>query len=86
MAKGQSPSQVVLFHDRESTYHSPDRKLIYTTPGDWRYYASYGFLDGHVEGRSYANADQYVAQLHKAIPQSWYGRNFVMVFAEQYRP
>lgn len=82
----QTQSEVVLFHDRDSTYHSRGRKSIYTTPGPWDYYASYAFLDGRVEGRSYRDADGYVRQLHRAIPQQWFGRNFPDVFPEQYAP
>jgi prepilin-type N-terminal cleavage/methylation domain-containing protein/prepilin-type processing-associated H-X9-DG protein len=80
----QSQSQVVLFHDRDSTYHSRQRKKIYTETQDADYYANYGFLDGHAEGRSYRNADQYVAQLHNAVRQAWYGHEFSQVFPEQY--
>jgi prepilin-type N-terminal cleavage/methylation domain-containing protein/prepilin-type processing-associated H-X9-DG protein len=82
----QSQSQVVIFHDRDSTYHSRERKKIYTETKDAEYYANYGFLDGHAEGRSYRNADQYVAQLHNAVPQKWYGRDYTVVFPEQYAP
>src|SRR5215213_9030325 len=81
---GQSTARVVLFHDRASTYHSEGQKNIYTNPADWRYYASYGYLDGHAEGRSYSNKDEYVAQLHAAIPQGWWGKDFTQVFPEQY--
>ena len=79
-------AEVVLFHDRDSTFHSRMRKKIYTEPQDSDYYANYGFLDGHAEGRSYRNATEYVGQLHRAIPQSWFGQNFSDVFPEQYLP
>jgi prepilin-type N-terminal cleavage/methylation domain-containing protein len=82
---GKKSSEVVIFHDRTSTHHSPGHKDIYTTPGDWRYYASYGYLDGHAEGRSYRNVTEYLAQIHGAIEQTWFGgRRFSQVFPEQY--
>lgn len=84
--RGQTSAQVVLFHDRDSSFHARGRKNIYTERADWTYYASYGFLDGHAEGRTYRNADEYVAQLHRAIPQQWYGRDFEATFPEQYAP
>ena len=80
---GQRSSEVVVFHDRASTHHSAARAQIYTAPnGD--FYANFGFLDGHVEGRSYRNADQYIAVLHRAIPQTWFGMDFEQTFPEQY--
>ena len=83
---GQKSAQVVLFHDRDSTYHSPGRVSIYTNPTDSKYYASYGYLDGHAEGRAYRNVNEYIAALHQPIRQSWYGTDFVQTFPEQYPP
>ena len=80
----QSPSRVVLFFDRESTFHSDGHANIYTTPGDWNYYANFGYLDGHAEGRAYRNVDQYIAAIHGPIPQSWFGIDFTAAFPEQY--
>ena len=54
--------------------------------GDWRYYASYGYLDGHAEGRTYRNAAEYLAQIHGPIEQTWYGLKFSTVFSEQFAP
>jgi type II secretory pathway pseudopilin PulG len=79
-----SSSRIVLFHDRASTYHSRGHRNIYTQPGDWQYYASYGYLDGHAEGRWYKNIDEYIAQLHPPIPQRWFSASFVATFPEQY--
>ena len=75
---------VVLFHDRDSTYHSAGHVDIYTTRGDWNYYANYGYLDGHAEGQTYHNVDQYLAVMHGPIPQQWFGRDFRATFPEQY--
>jgi hypothetical protein len=81
---GQSSAEVVIFHDRESTFHSPGRTNIYTFPADSKYYASYGYLDGHAEGRKYANVTGYLQSLHHAIPQRWFGADFQAAFPEQY--
>lgn len=84
-------AQVVLFHDKDSTYHADSRPhsgdvgfSIYTSPTDWRYYANFGFLDGHAEGRVYVNVDGYLANIHGPVRQSWWGVDFSKVFAEQY--
>jgi prepilin-type N-terminal cleavage/methylation domain-containing protein/prepilin-type processing-associated H-X9-DG protein len=81
-----SNQAVVLFHDRDSTYHSEGHVNIYMTPGDWPYYANYGYLDGHAEGHSYHNVTEYLAQMHGPIPQHWFGQDFQQVFPEQYVP
>jgi hypothetical protein len=77
-------SRIVLFHDRASVYHSRGNRNIYTHPGDWHYYASYGYLDGHARGQSYKNKQEYLRQMHPAIPQQWFGVNFVAALPEQY--
>jgi prepilin-type N-terminal cleavage/methylation domain-containing protein len=82
---GQTPADVVSFHDRDSTYHSPSRVDIYTHPRDSRYYASYAYLDGHAVGRSYRNVDEYLKVIHRPIRQSWFGEDFATVFPEQYQ-
>jgi prepilin-type N-terminal cleavage/methylation domain-containing protein/prepilin-type processing-associated H-X9-DG protein len=81
-----SNQAVVLFHDRDSTYHSEGHVNIYMTPGDWPYYANYGYLDGHAEGHSYHKLTEYLAQIHGPIPQQWFGQDFQQVFPEQYVP
>ena len=77
---------VVLFHDRDSTYHSRGHVDVYTTSGDWQYYANYGYLDGHAEGQSYHNVNEYLAQIHGPIPQQWFGQDFQHALPEQYAP
>jgi prepilin-type N-terminal cleavage/methylation domain-containing protein len=84
--RNQTAAEVVLFHDRDSSFHAKSRKSIYTEKRDWDYYASYGYLDGHAEGHTYANAAGYVKQLHNAVPQQWFGKDFEQVFPEQYAP
>ena len=81
----QPPSAIVLFHDRYSTYHATPKADIYLHPVDGDYYASYGYLDGHAEGRSYRNVDEYLGGIHRAIPQTWWGFDFATELPEQYR-
>ena len=73
---GQPASNVVIFYERQSTYHSKKRGNIYldTTPGD--YYASFGYLDGHAEGRTYRDVNGYIGALHRPIRQTWFGVDF----------
>jgi len=77
-------SRIVLFHDRASIYHSRGNRNIYTHAGDWHYYASYGYMDGHAQGQSYENKQEYLQQMHPAIPQKWFGLNFATALPEQY--
>lgn len=81
---GQHASDVVVFHDRASNYHSKQGYNIYTHVGDADYYANYAYLDGHAAGQNYRNVDGYIAALHRPIPQSWYGTDFIVGFPEQY--
>jgi type II secretory pathway pseudopilin PulG len=78
------PSRIVMFHDRASTFHSRGSRNIYTQPGDWTYYASYGYMDGHAQGHAYRNKQEYLGQIHPAVPQKWFGQNFTTAFPEQY--
>jgi prepilin-type N-terminal cleavage/methylation domain-containing protein/prepilin-type processing-associated H-X9-DG protein len=84
LARGQTSSQIVLFLDRSSTFHSIAQAQIYLVP-QGQFYANYSYLDGHAEGRSYENVQQYIGGLHKAIPQRWFGYDFALVFPEQYK-
>ena len=72
----RSAEGVVIFYERQSTYHSKKRGNVYldTAPGD--YYATFGFLDGHAEGKSYKDANGYIAALHRPIRQTWFGVHF----------
>ncbi len=80
----QDASAIVLFQDRSSTHHSEKNTDIYTHPTNSRYYASYGFLDGHGEGRAYRNVNEYIGVIHRAIGQRWWGIDFTTTFSEQY--
>jgi prepilin-type N-terminal cleavage/methylation domain-containing protein len=82
---GQSRGAVVLFHDRASTHHSKGRLQIYTHSANADYFASYAYLDGHAEGKTYRNVDGYLAVIHRPIRQRWFGVEFEQAFAEQYR-
>jgi prepilin-type N-terminal cleavage/methylation domain-containing protein len=80
----QPASGVVIFYERQSTYHSKTRTNIYLAkePGD--YYATFGYLDGHAEGRSYRDAAGYLGALHRPIPQSWFGADFTADMPDLY--
>ncbi len=81
---GQTQSDVLIFQDRASTYHSKQAQNIYTYTQNWSYYANYGYLDGHAEPHVYRNADEYLAAVHHPIPQSQFGYNFNTVLASYY--
>ena len=80
----QKSSDVVLFHDRVSTYHAQGHTDIYTYPADSNYYASFGYLDGHAEGKTYVNVTGYMNAIHRPIRQKWFGADFATTFPEQY--
>jgi type II secretory pathway pseudopilin PulG len=75
---------IVLFQDRQSTYHSEGRANIYTAAQEFDFRASFGYLDGHAELRSYRSVTGYLGSIHPAIPQRWFNADFETVFAEQY--
>lgn len=79
----QPSSEIVLFHDRDSRFHLAGSPDIYSAT-DGSYYGSYGYLDGHGEGRKYRNANQYLQQFHRPIPQSWFGIDFTQAFGPEY--
>jgi prepilin-type N-terminal cleavage/methylation domain-containing protein/prepilin-type processing-associated H-X9-DG protein len=80
----QPASQVVLFHDRYSTFHSDTKSDIYNATTDGKFHGNFGYLDGHAEGYSYRNVQQYVAHVHKPIRQTWFGKDFSEALPEQY--
>ena len=80
----QSSAEIVLFHDHKSIYHTPTAQDIYTATEDADYYASFGFLDGHAEGRRYRNVVGYLENIHRPIRQEWFGYDFRQQFPEQY--
>lgn len=80
----QKPADVVLFHDRVSTYHAQGHTDIYTYQRDSKYYASFGYLDGHAEGKTYENVTGYLNTIHRPIRQKWFGADFATTFPEQY--
>lgn len=79
-----SAASVVLFHDRYSTFHSDTKTDIYNATKDGRFYGNFGYLDGHAEGFSYRNVQQYIDHIHKPIRQSWFGKDFAAAMPEQY--
>ncbi len=83
---GQSSSQIVVFIEYKSTFHTRSAKDIYNlaTGESTRYVGNFAFLDGHAETRQYRDRDEYMAQLHDPIPQSWFGRDFRATYPAQY--
>lgn len=79
----QGASDIVLFHDRSSTYHVGKGVDIYTgVQAD--FYASFGYLDGSARAQTYRNIDQYIATLHAPIDQKWFGQDFRAMFPTMY--
>jgi len=83
-ASGRTASTVALFHDRYSTFHSETKTDIYNATTDGKFYGNFGYLDGHAEGYSYRNVDQYLDKVHKPIRQFWFGKDFAEEMPEQY--
>jgi type II secretory pathway pseudopilin PulG len=85
---------VVLFHDRDSSFHSEGPPLdangnpttIYQAPAtlEWHYFDNFGYLDGHGEGHPYADVNGYLGSIHGPIRQSWYGVDFPSAFPSEY--
>jgi len=80
----QPASNVVVFYERQSTYHSKTRTNIYLAKEKGDYYASFGYLDGHAEGRSYGDAAGYIGALHRPIRQKWFETEFATDMPELY--
>ena len=79
----QSGANVVIFYERQSTYHSKKNSNIYFESGD--YYATFGYLDGHAEGKRYTDATGYIGVLHQPIRQTWFGKDFEAAMPELYK-
>ena len=83
---GQSSSDVVIFVEYKSTFHTRSRKDVYAlAPGEQTEYASnWGYLDGHAESHRFKTLAGYMSNLHNPIPQSWYGQDFTQTYPEFY--
>ena len=79
---------VVLFHDRYSTFHSDTKTDVYnaTDPEQFqgRFYGNFAYLDGRAEGFPYRTVQQYIAQVHPPIRQTWFGKDFAAELPDQY--
>jgi prepilin-type N-terminal cleavage/methylation domain-containing protein/prepilin-type processing-associated H-X9-DG protein len=84
----QSASDIVTFLDTKSLYHTRATKDLYKlAPGEFDdYYANFGFLDGHAEGRGYKDNPGYFEALHRPIPQTWFGVDFAALAPASYQP
>ena len=85
---GDGSSDVVVFVEYESTFHSVDGQDIYNLEEGQtaEYVGNYAYLDGHGETKKYADRDEYMAQMSHPIPQKWYGLDFTSAFADFYDP
>jgi prepilin-type N-terminal cleavage/methylation domain-containing protein/prepilin-type processing-associated H-X9-DG protein len=84
--RGQTSSEIVLFRDYHTTYHTRCRKDVYDlAPGEHDdYYSNFAFLDGHAEGRTYTNFPEYIERVHAPIRQKWWGTDFEAAFPQKY--
>jgi prepilin-type N-terminal cleavage/methylation domain-containing protein len=80
----QPASNVVIFYERQSTYHSKKNDNIYLVEKG-EFYATFAYLDGHAEGRAYTDAKGYIDVLHRPIRQTWFGREFEAEMPLQYK-
>jgi prepilin-type N-terminal cleavage/methylation domain-containing protein len=79
----QNPSEITVFYDRSPSYHASKKGDIYAgVQAD--YWASYGYLDGHAEGKSYRNFGQYLRVFHNPIEQAWFQVSFSNSFQGAY--
>ena len=78
----QHSTDVVLWYDRTPNYHAPRGDIYSGVAGD--YWASYGYLDGHVEGKGYRNVGEYIKVFHNPVPQKWFGVDFAIKFSADY--
>ena len=78
----QRSTDIVLWYDKTPNYHAPRGDIYSGVEGD--YWASYGYLDGHAEGKSYRNVGQYIKVFHNPIPQKWFGSDFAVKFSSEY--
>lgn len=85
---GQSSSQIVVFVEYKSTFHTRSATDIYnlSTGQLTNYLGNFAFLDGHAETRKYRDRDGYMSQLHDPIEQTWYGKDYATTYPEQFDP
>jgi prepilin-type N-terminal cleavage/methylation domain-containing protein len=85
---GQGSSDVVVFNEYKSTFHSQSDKDVYQlAEGETtEFIGNFAYLDGHGETGRYQDRDGYMAQMHNPINQRWYGIDFGIEYAEQFDP
>jgi prepilin-type N-terminal cleavage/methylation domain-containing protein len=81
-APAQRSTDIVLWYDKTPNYHAPRGDIYSGAEGD--YWASYGYLDGHAESKSYRNVGQYIKVFHNPVPQKWFGADFTTRFSSEY--
>ena len=85
---GQGSSDVILFIEYKSYYHSEQSGDVYamTDGRKSEYKATYAFVDGHAETREYEDLDGYIGRLHEPVYQQWYGVNWPAAWPGLYHP
>jgi prepilin-type N-terminal cleavage/methylation domain-containing protein len=81
-APAQRSTEIVLWYDKTPNYHASHGDIYSGIESD--YWASYGYLDGHAEGKTYRNVFQYVKVFHNPVPQKWFGTDFATKFSAEY--
>ena len=81
-APAQRSTDIVLWYDKTPNYHASRGDIYSGTESD--YWASYGYLDGHAEGKTYRNVGQYIKVFHNPVPQRWFGTDFAAKFSSEY--
>jgi prepilin-type N-terminal cleavage/methylation domain-containing protein len=78
----QHSTDIVLWYDKTPNYHAPRGDIYAGIDGD--YWASYGYLDGHAEGKGYRNVSQYIKVFHNPVAQKWFNTDFTTKFSSEY--
>lgn len=90
----QPSSQIVVFLDLKSYYHTPWLQDVYDINWDGsaqtghskgKYTASWGYLDGHAEAQYYGDLNSYISRLHDPIPQKFAGVDLQATYPAVYK-
>jgi len=87
-ATRQGSSDIVIFTEYKSFFHTVSRVDIYNLPGGekTKYAGNFAYLDGHAQTSRYEDRDGYLKELHDPIQQTWYTRQFGTTYAGFYDP
>jgi prepilin-type N-terminal cleavage/methylation domain-containing protein/prepilin-type processing-associated H-X9-DG protein len=87
-ASGQNSSQIVVFVEWKSRFHTTTQKDVYAlTAGErYKFQGNFAYLDGHAETKTYRTLNGYMAQLHDPIRQTAYGVDLAKAYPAYYDP